>query len=288
MGKWDDLITRLGSVIRKYGLTEIAPPHGEADFLEPALRVKTAKWYEVDPVAAVSAQYPPDLRDAAIEAAKSFTAPSPFGHRGQVAIQGGVDSGTMPVSVVAYPGRSSLPGNAAGRAIRDAGPERRGLVTLAAGADIGESQFEAALVHELRHALQAGESLSRPSARYSSTTLPRRIYDDEADSFYRYGPASKNYLGGVSEEAVRFADGRARYAQQFGRLIDTPKEAEEAARMILANQHGLGEGFLPDERAFYRAARDASPEISEQQDRLLQRILAIPIAVGAASQLPGE
>lgn len=284
MGRWDkagDAIRRLASA---YDLQPAVPKPNDVHDLGPRLRGSRVEWYAGDPVSVVSRQYPESLREQAIESARGLRVPHPGSQSGRllVPLQGAVEGpASLPVLVAAFPGRGELSPNTAGVAIRSASPSRRGLVALASKG-MSDEAAEALLLHEMRHTLEGGNSLGRPSAPYANTKLPARHYDAATDSFYRMSPADKNYLGRASEEAVRFADARARYAREFGRLIDSGDEADEAARMALANERGIGDGFHPSERLFYRLAREASPEIRARQNTLLQRLLAIsPFAAAA-------
>lgn len=290
MGKLDTLGDAIRRLASGYGLQPSVPKPNDMHDLGPRLRRSHAEWYAGDPVSVVSRQYPESLREQAIEAARGLRVPHPGSQSGKllVPLQGAIeDQATLPVLVAAFPGRSELSPNTAGLAIRSASPYDRGLVALASKGMSDESA-ETLLLHEMRHTLEGGNSLGRPSAPYANTKLPARHYDEATDSFYRMAPADKNYLSRASEEAVRFADARARYAREFGRLIGSGDEAEEAARMALANERGIGEGFHPSERLFYRLAREASPEIRARQNMLLQRLLAIAPITAAAMAGSGD
>jgi hypothetical protein len=286
----DEAAAAIRRLASKYEIHPAVPRPNDVHDLGPRLRGSRVEWYEGDPVSVVSRQYPESLREQAIEAAKGLRVSHPLSQSGklQVPLQGAVEEpSTLPVLAAFLPGRSELSPNTAGLAIRSTSPYDRGLVALASKG-LSDQSAEALLLHEMRHTLEGGNALGRPSAPYVNTKLPARQYDEATDTFYRMAPADKNYLGRANEEAVRFADARARYANEFGRLIDSADEAEEAARMALANERGLGEGFHPSERLFYRLAREASPEIRAHQNTLLQRLLTVaPLTaatVGASMQ----
>lgn len=291
MGKLDEAANAIRRLAAKYGMQPAVPSPNDVHDIGPVLRRSRVEWYAGDPVGVVARQYPESLRAQAIEAARGLRVPHPGSQSGRllVPLQGVLeDPATPPVLVAAFPGRRELSANTSGLAIRSASHPYGGLVALASKG-MPDEAAEALLLHEMRHTLEGGNSLGRPSAPYANTQLPARQYDEATDSFYRMSPADKNYLSRASEEAVRFADARARYASEFGRLIDSSDEADAAASMAFANERGIGEGFLPSERLFYRLAREASPEVRARQNTLLQRLLTVaPFAAGAASGGPED
>lgn len=245
---------------------------------------KNTQVYVVNPVEAVASQYPESLRQDAIATARGFRVPfdglskygrmrGPDGGPYRHYLQNSLDLDNPQTIVFAYPSRQAVRPGAAGDAWIGARPSAAGQVRVAAGGRITPARFDTTLLHELRHSLE-GEytGWQRSVPPYESLSVPR--------SAVSISPQTRNYLSRLQEEAARFADGRARYAHKFGRLISGNDEAEDAARMILSNERGLGEGFYPNERAFYRAAREASPEIRDHQNMLLQRLLAVPIGAG--------
>lgn len=278
----DDLIRRLSD---KYGLAAAEPRPRDVADLGPRLRNARVQWLSGDPVQVVARQYPEELRESAIASAKGVRVAHPLSAYGrlQVPLQGVLEDGqSRPVLAAILSGRGEVRPGAAGLAIRSASPYDSGLVAIATKGMPQESA-ESLLLHEMRHALEGGNSLSRPSLPYAQTRLPARQYDEASDTFYRMTPAVKNYLGGANEEAVRFADARARYANLSQRLIDSEHEADAVAEMLFANKHGIGAGFQPNERVFYKIARETSPEIRARQNMLLQRLLtAAPIAAASS------
>lgn len=236
---------------------------------------RAAQIYVVDPVSAVASQYPPALREEAIEAARTFQMPLRSG--GTMPWQQALLAQEPRSIVAAYPGRQRMQSNAAGIAHAGVRGELPGWVDVAAGKGVGSQQFDKVLLHELRHTLEGGAFGNYYSyGQYDDVRFPK-----SAASLH---PRVKEYLGRTSEEAARFADGRARYAQHTGRLISDPDEAEVAAEMILENNHGIGGGFYPTERYFYKTSRELDPRIREHQNRLLQGLLSVPVAVGIAGQ----
>jgi hypothetical protein len=237
--------------------------------------------YVVNPVDAVSSQYPAALREEAVDAARRFRMPMQKGLGGYAGLPYQPALGNPDPRAVgfAYPRRRIVEPGAAGLAHFGARYDAPGLVEVAAGRGVSPQQFDRVLLHELRHTLEGeGMRAMLPAGVYQDVRLPRSVVS----------PRKKEYLSRVGEEVARFGDARARYAQHTGRLISSDDEAEAAAEMILSNQHGLGEGFYGSERNFYRAARDADSNVREHQNRLLQRILSIaPIAAGAAAGTQG-
>ena len=240
---------------------------------------RAAQLYVVDPVAAVASQYPAALRDEAIAAARAFQLPLRSGETMQW--QQALHNPRPKSVVVAYPGRQRLLSNAAGLAHAGARGELPGWVDVAAGKQVGRTQFDKVLLHELRHTLEGGAFGNHYSyGQYQDVKYPK--------SAARLHPREQEYLGRTAEEVARFADGRARYARDTGRLISDPEEADLAAGMILDNFHGIGSGFLPSERYFYKTARDIDPLIREHQNRLLQGLLSVPVAVGLSGAMQDE
>lgn len=239
---------------------------------------RTAQLYVVDPVAAVASQYPAALRDEAIAAARAFQLPLRSGETMQ--LQQALHNPSPRAVVVAYPGRRRMQSNASGLAHAGARGELPGWVEVAAGMDVGRTQFDKVLLHELRHTLEGGAFGKHASyGQYQDVRYPK--------SAVSLHPREREYLGRTAEEAARFADGRARYANDTGRLISDPDEADVAADMILDDFHGIGRGFLPSERHFYKTARELDPLIKQHQNRLLQGLLAVPIAVGISGAMQG-
>lgn len=235
---------------------------------------RTAQLYVVDPVAAVASQYPAALRGEAIAAARAFRMPLRSG--GTMQWQQALHTPDPKSVVVAYPGRQRMQSNAAGLAHAGARGELPGWVDVAAGKNVDRTQFDKVLLHELRHTLEGGALGNHYSyGGYQDVRYPK--------SAARLSPSQNEYLGRTAEEVARFADGRARYAQRTGRLIADPDEAERAATMILSNEHGIGSGFYPTERYFYRTARELSPLIREHQNALLQGLLSVPAVIGAGA-----
>lgn len=236
--------------------------------------------YVTNPVAAVASQYPEHLRSQAIDAASRFQIP--IGKSASILFQRALLDDGLKSVVLAYPRRQSVGQGYSGMASLGATPRTPGLAEVAAGRDISAKKFDSILLHELRHTLEGDGIMAKwRHPAWEDWTMPRRLYDEQADAYYRYGPQNKEYLSGLQEEVARFADARARYANESGRLIDNADEADEVARAALANERGLGAGFNSSERAFYRAAREASPEIRAHQNRLLQGLLSVPAVVGA-------
>lgn len=233
--------------------------------------------YVVNPVDAVASQYPAALREEAVDIAKGYRLPmrKGSGYSGlpvQVALKN-----PDPKSVVfAYPRRRIVAPGASGLAHFGARSDAPGLVEVAAGREVSPEFFDSVLLHELRHTLEGPRMVEQYGhGGYQDVPMPRSFVD----------PRRKQYLSRTGEEAARFGDARARYAQHTGRLISSDDEAEAAAEMILSNQHGLGEGFYSNERDFYKAAREADANVRDHQNRLLQRILSIgSLGTGVASQ----
>ena len=239
--------------------------------------------YVVDPVNAVASQYPAALREEAVDAARRFRMPAMqkgLGGYAGLPYQPALGHPDPRAVVFAYPRRRIVEPGAAGLAHFGARYDAPGLVEVAAGRGVSPQQFDRVLLHELRHTLEGdGMRALLPAGVYQDVRLPRSVVS----------PSKKEYLSRAGEEAARFGDARARYAQHTGRLISSDDEAELAADMILSNRHGLGEGFYGSERNFYRAAREADTTVREHQNRLLQRILSItPLATGVASQYEEE
>jgi hypothetical protein len=228
--------------------------------------------YVVDPVKAVASQYPEALRDEAVEIAKQFQMPLRRG--GALRFQMALGTPDPRAVVLAYPGRQSVDPGASGRAISGVDRDATGLVQVAAGRQISPEFFDRVLLHELRHTLEGGGLGATYSiGGYQDWQAPRSLVS----------PRKKNYLSSTGEEAARFGDARARYARHSGRLISDDDEAEHAAKMILANEHGLGGGFYAPERAFYQAAREADSNIRAHQNRILQGLLTVPAVVAAGA-----
>lgn len=224
--------------------------------------------YVTNPVQAVASQYPPELRQQAIEAARQFQ--MPVGESGTTLFQGALALDDPKAVVLAYPRRRVVEPGAAGLAHFGAVRGRPGLVEVAAGRENSPAFFDRVLLHELRHTLE-GDGLNAPYryGGYQHWTAPRAL------------APKKDYLGRTGEEVARFGDARARYALHSGKLIDSPDEAERAAELILDNRFDLGGGFYEQERAFYKAAREADPRIRAHQNRLLQSLLSVPAVIGA-------
>jgi hypothetical protein len=232
--------------------------------------------YVVNPVDAVASQYPAALRAEAVDAAREYRMPLRKGSGyGGLQLQVALDNPDPKAVVLAYPRRRIVEPGAVGLAHFGARTGAPGLVEVAAGRGVSPERFDRVLLHELRHTLEGDRMFNRYSAGgYQDVPMPRSFVD----------PRKKEYLSRTGEEAARFGDARARYAQRMGRLISSDDEAEAAAEMILSNQHGLGEGFYDNERNFYRVAREADANVREHQNRLLQRLLSIaPLAAGAAA-----
>lgn len=230
--------------------------------------------YVANPVNAVASQYPAALREEAIDTARRFQMPLRRG--GAFQFQMALNNRNPQAVLLAYPRRRIVEPGASGLAHLGARNDAPGLVEVAAGRDVSPKFFDRVLLHELRHTLE-GDGLggSYSVGGYQDVRMPRSVVD----------PRTKEYLSRTGEEVARFGDARARYAQHTGRLISSDDEAEAAAEMILSNQHGLGEGFYPRERDFYKAAREADTNVREHQNRLLQRILSIgSLGTGVASQ----
>lgn len=243
--------------------------------------------YSVNPVRAVASQYPEELIDAAIEAARRHEIPM-YGSGNIRGFQRALGLTEPHALVVAFPGRSSVRAGVGGEAFAGATKGGAGLATVAAGPGRTPADFDRTLLHELRHTLEGdglGAIYRHPA--YGDWSMRRRMHDEPTDTFYSYGSKDKEYLTRLQEEAARFGDARARYAQKTGRLISGEDEADEAARAILAGEGGLGDGFYPHERVFYRHAREESPEIRRHQNNLLQGLLAVPAIVGAAASEGG-
>jgi hypothetical protein len=241
---------------------------------------KTAQLYAVNPVDAVASQYPLALREQAIEAAREFRMPlMPQRPGATTTWQQALHTADPRSIVVAYPGRKRMQSNAAGLAHAGARDQYPGWVDVAAGRGVDGRQFDKVLLHELRHTLEGGGLGNNYSyGQYQDVRYPK--------SAARLSPRQNEYLGRTSEEAARFADGRARYAQHTGRLIADPDEAERAAEMILSNSRGTGEGFYPEERYFYKTARELDPLIRQHQNGLLQGLLSVPLVVGGMQDQP--
>jgi len=176
--------------------------------------------------------------------------------------------------VLAYPGRKNVDRTATGLAHSGVSGDSPGIVEVAAGRQNSPEFFDRVLLHELRHTLEGGGlGASYDLGGYNNWMAPPSLI----------GTQQKRYLSRTGEEVARFGDARARYAQHSGRLIADADEAEHAAEMILANQHGLGAGFYAPERDFYQAARAADPNIRAHQNRLLQGLLAVPAAIAIGS-----
>lgn len=229
--------------------------------------------YVGDPVAAVASQYPVELRQQAIDTARQFQMPLRKG--GAMRFQMALGEPDQKAVLLAYPRRRVVESGATGLAHFGARGNAPGLIEVAAGRAIRPEYFDRVLLHELRHTLEGG-GMGAPYSigGYQDWRMPREGAV--------VGPAKKSYLSQTGEEVARFGDARARYATHTGRLISDEDEAERAAEMILSNRFGLGEGFYNDERAFYRAAREADSNIRAHQNRLLQRILSL----GPAAALP--
>lgn len=225
--------------------------------------------YVANPIEAVASQYPPELRAQAIDTARRFQMPMRSG--GSILFQHALKDPAQKAVILAYPRRQTVDG-AAGLAHFGARGDAPGLVEIAAGRNISPEFFDRVLLHELRHTLEGGGLGARYSVGgYQDWRAPQSVVSAR----------KKEYLSGTGEEVARFGDGRARYAQRTGRLIADNEEAEHAADMILSNRLGLGEGFYAPERAFYRAAREADPNIRAHQNKLLQGLLSVPAAVAA-------
>lgn len=237
--------------------------------------------YVTDPVRSVASQYPEHLREQAMDVARRFQVP--IGNGASVLFQRALADKDLRAVIMAYPRRSAVGKGYSGMAVRGATPRAPGLAEVAAGRGISERNFDGILLHELRHTLEGdGIDAKWRHPAWGEWTMPRRMYDESADAFYRYGPGNKEYLSRLQEEAARFADARARYAQESGRLIETADEADEVARAALAGERGLGDGFNDAERAFYRAARETSPALRAHQNKLLQGLLSVPAVIGAS------
>lgn len=243
--------------------------------------------YVADPVRAVASQYPEHLREQAIDVARRFQ--TPIGGGASVLFQRALGDKDPRAVIMAYPRRSAVGSGYSGMAVLGATPNTPGLAEVAAGRGISERNFDGILLHELRHTLEGdGMNAKWRHPAWGEWTMPKRIYDESADAFYKYGPGNKEYLSRLQEEAARFADARARYAQESGRLIDNADEADEVARAALAGERGLGDGFNDAERAFYRAARVASPALRAHQNKLLQGLLSVPAVIGASLDADSE
>lgn len=289
--KQKQTIDRFSSVLEKRGLEHLGtikdveasmigmPSHSagpgglEPDFWVRMLRgfpksPDSTPLYVTNPVEAVASQYPPELRQQAIDTAKQFQ--MPVGSGGSTRFQWALALDDPKAVVLAYPRRRVVGPGAAGLAHFGAVRGRPGLVEVAAGRDNSPEFFDRVLLHELRHTLE-GDGIHAPYryGGYQNWTAPRGL------------SAKKDYLSRTGEEAARFGDARARYAHHSGKLISDPDEAERAAEMILANEFGLGGGFYAPERAFYKAARDADPAIRAHQNRLLQGLLSVPAVISA-------
>jgi hypothetical protein len=228
--------------------------------------------YVVDPIKAVASQYPEALREEAIATARKFQMPLRNG--GSMLFQMALSNPNPKSIVLAYPGRQSVEPGAAGLAHAGVAGDSPGLVEVAAGRQNSQAFVDRVLLHELRHTLEGGGmGASYSIGGYQDWRAPRSVASAR----------KKQYLGSTGEEVARFGDARARYAQHSGRLIADDDEAEYAARLILENQHGLGDGFYAPERVFYRAAREADPNIRAHQNRLLQGLLSVPGVVAAGA-----
>lgn len=231
--------------------------------------------YVVNPVEAVASQYPIELRQQAIEAARQFR--MPIGEHGTTQFQSALALDNPRAVVMAYPRRRSAAPGAAGQASLGAARNRPGVVEVAAGRDNSPEFFDRVLLHELRHTLEGdGMHAKYQYGGYGNWDTPRAL------------AFKKEYLSGTGEEAARFGGARARYALHSGNLIDNPDEAERAAELILDNRFDLGGDFYERERAFYKAAREADPRIRAHQNRLLQGLLSVPGAVAAMSGGPED
>lgn len=228
--------------------------------------------YVTDPVQAVASQYPIELRQQAIDAARQFQMPT--GPDSSRLFQSALALENPQAVILAYPRRRVVEPGAAGLAHFGAVRNRPGMVEVAAGRDNKPEFFDRVLLHELRHTLE-GEGM-HGRYRYGG------YQDWRTPDQLLISPSKKEYLSRTGEEVARFGDARARYALHSGQLISDPDEAEKAAALILDNRFGLGEGFYAPERGFYKAAREADPSIRAHQNRLLQGLLAVPAVIGAS------
>lgn len=300
MSRFDDIIQRrglspAGTIDEIRRLAKDIPPDsigpgglGQLEWDRPLRMLRRspgyAPVYVADPVHAVASQYPEQLRGQAIDVAKRFQLP--IGGGGMMFQRAIMDRG--PAIVVAYPRRQELEGGWSGMATMGSSSSHPGLAEVAAGRGVSSEEFDRTLVHELRHTLEGdGQSARYVHPGWKDVSVPTKLYDEASDSIYGLPKATQRYLSLVQEEAARFADARARYANESGRLIDNADEADEVARAALAGERGLGDGFLPSERAFYRRARKDSPEIRKHQNAILQGLLSI-LPAAAVPQYEGD
>lgn len=265
-------------------ITRMDPPLARTAFLPTDKIPKNAKFWEGNPTDIVLSQYPRGLRELPEKSLWDDAASRevPYVDPASRVSDGWDDvlpdtvheyqphAGSDSVKAVIAEGMSSYaPG------MREAnGWARPGItvVPIAVGGKRSPEEVFRTLVHETRHALQY-PALYGTDLRQIGNGYPSNLKGGWMDN------------ARLDEEAVRFADARARYAQATGRLIDNPDEAERAAEMMFKNELGVGDGLHPMERKFYQEFRDESPAVRARQNYILQKLLmGAPVAAGLVTE----
>lgn len=227
--------------------------------------------FMADPVNVVAQQYPKAMRDDAIAVALDE-----FGFQNVLPGQ--------KMIALAHPSRNALfaldSPLAGGWAHYKPYAKRAGMMELAAGHKVTEHELRRALHHEARHMIEQGSVESALSPLDDAYEINMGLFGSRG----KFPQKQFEYLSSPYEEMARLGDLRARYAGLRGKLISSDDEAEEAMQMMARNEAGVGDGFLPDEREFYTKGRQGSDAIRARQDWLLQRLLAVPMAAGAAME----